>query len=367
MFNKLTPLTFLVFIIVFSLSGRSHQTLEKIAPESAENMRRFVGNMVATNSAFFNLTGHQAVIIPPSIFESRDDVFFKEEFFQKLARLRYGQDLLRSVLANGKKIDLRIFHDIPIENGLVDDIRPMWINDQLVRHELMGAFHSDGQWAVVALNNFQSKDVAVYTYAHELFHLVDGNPPANEFDGFVAEYRAILVEANIYLQSKIENQNSRAISKDVFMESDWHETLLDKPYLFGAFGKNQVNAEKVFDATLDLLYPQKPTFRILRVSTLQSRNLVEEKINTYEIVIRALTQIFSDDKSFLPSVIAFTSNAEDLEELRLKNSKARSLIHNYYIENKKLFEFEAINNFNPSKFNNAYQGHGGPRPRGPGG
>ncbi|OQW46977.1 MAG: hypothetical protein A4S09_16160 [Proteobacteria bacterium SG_bin7] len=374
MYRILTPTTIWASLVVFSISIAqnivTYQTLEAIALDAAVLARNRVES-ITRHPNISELRGHHAVIIPPSRI-TYEDIRFYEEFKSQLSKSSYGQILLGAALA-GKELELRIFHDVPIENGIVNHTRPMWVNDRLVRHELKGAYHSDEKRGVIALNNFQSKDEAVYIFAHELYHLVDGNKPKGDFDGFIAEYRANLVEAIVYLQRKLEDKIPK-FSRDVFIESKEYENLLDRPsWLRSVFSSNTpdpvVDPDKVFKATLDLLYPETPKFRILRVATIEPQALIDEEMNSYEIVIRALVKILGGNEKIFPSLLEFTENPGDLKVLADRNKKMRTRIEDYFSnpQNKEIFKLETIYNLNSERFNNAYQGHGGPRGRGPGG
>ncbi len=363
MSTKSTLLTIWVFLLfVTTLKAQIisvTQTLESIAPDAEVDVRLWVDKKFSRDSKITNLIGNHALIIPPSANASYADNSVLRKLVAHLATSPLAVTLMESAFNPKNSVELRLFFDVPLENGRINWMRPMWENDKMIRHELLGAFHAEGGAAIISLNNHQSKDVAAYTFAHELFHLLDNNRPTGDFvDTFLAEYRALLAETEIYLQAKNANKKSNAPIKDFFMESRDHEALLSRPYFVG---DQKVDEKKIFNATLDLIYPANPQFLI---------KTEDEDPSTYSLVRRALIKILNGQEELAPTILEFSSAPEELSRITKKNEAIRERIKQYFSKkkNEELLEYDRIYNISGERLNSSSGNGGGTRPRtGPGG
>jgi len=339
-----------------------HQMLEGISPDEAVVARQYVERKYSP--ALRGLRGFHSLLLPPNAGTSYIEEKINSTYRNKLVSTEYGKLLADRAFRN--TIVLRLYSDVPLKNGFVDWAQPMWVNDKTIRHELMGAFHAqDDVGGIIALNNYQSVQAGLTTFVHELFHMLDGNQPTGDsIDSFLAEYRAILAEVQFYLEFQRSEKNSKAFVKAYLPLSEWHESLLDKPF-FG--GEASVDQEKVFQATLDLLFPSSPQYKIGKIKLLNSKESPE---NTYALIKRSLIKIMSG-RAFNeePGLIEFSTDPIALQDLADTSMKTRGLIEDYFSSsaNKELLNLQTIYNLREKGLNSAYNGHGGPRPRGPGG
>lgn len=248
----------------------------------------------------------------------------------------YGHQLAEKVIdGNVSKVGVILFFEVPLVNGRADFSQPMWVTERNSIHNLFGLFTSDGEVGYIALNNYQHKWYAKYTFAHELFHLLDGNhsTDSNIIDAFLSEYRAILAELKFY-QEYIAYKKK---NKELYVNSKWHDELI------GFWGT--INADRVFQVTLDLLYPLAPKNVAIDKDTLQ---LFHEAIITGDLYKVGYTE----DKS----ILALKRN---------ENAISRKIIQDYFKSNsnKGLLDIRYINILREKGLNTFTS----PRPRGPGG
>lgn len=366
MSNKLTllPICVLAFVLAMSAQGVEvyTQTLKALASDPYGDA--FLASRHITTlypHIFRKLKGNHALITPPNVQFTQSDQIVFDQMKEKLSTSEYGALLLQTANTNGKSLELRLFHDMPLEDGFVNEDRPTWVNDEMVHHELAGAYSSRGRIGLIALNNNQPRASGTYTFAHELFHLLDNNDQTGDFDYFLAEYRALLTEAVVHLQIKMAS----AKSSDVNLESEEHEKLLDKPIL--GIGATTVDTKKVFEHTLNLLYPENPRFKIDAVLSLENSNWIR-KTDTYAIIKSAIVKILNGRDDLNPVVLQFTEDPKELETLAKENKEMRERIKEYFnrSQNKNLLSVEMLKNLHPMEFNRA--GNGDKRVRnGPGG
>ncbi len=207
-----------------------------------------------------DLPGQKAVLITipqlgaPGSFTLGNQLAF-EKYYNLLDQSKAGKSLINRLLANQrallKKLSFCLFYHIAVEN--LNSNEPLWEIEGREPHDLYGVFHSDGETAVIALNNYQEFQGGVYSFTHELFHLLDGHPWSQRvFDDSApllervgVEMRAVLAEMALYQEFKSQEIFP---NRDVFEKNSFHEK-----YLKG----EKIDSEKLFDYTLESLYPTK--------------------------------------------------------------------------------------------------------------
>ncbi len=334
---------------------------EYLSDDEALRARSHIRRNYSESLNAMNLVGsHAFLLVPNSKDTAKAEAFFVRQFINQTGLSPFGITLLQKfvkVKSNGtliSSVDIKLFSDIPLKNGGIDDETPMWMTDRLIHHELMGAFHSKEDEATIALNNFQFRESGLYTFVHEVFHLVDGNTltGSEDLDDFLAEYRAVLAEALFYKEFTDSNDDDRNLV------SEWHEDML-------TVWKREVDTDKVFKSTLDLFYPKDPKFKISKIQAI-GRTQIEESRNTYQFIVNSLTK-FTDDPSLTEqtAVLEFSEDRSALNKIAEENKAKRAIIEAFYKDkkNEHLFSVETLKVLLEKGFNLPGAGHGGPKPR----
>ncbi len=338
---------------------------ENLAINDADKIRSHIESKYTRLMEPLSLVGNHAFLLVPNSNETTEsEQFVFDQYVTQMAQTEFGLSLVKRFVKRKpnnqliSSIGLKIFFDVALKNGSIDKETPMWMTDRTIHHELMGAFHSKDNLATVALNNFQFRGEGLYTFVHEVFHLLDGNSLTGfgDIDDFLAEYRAILAEAVFYREFNYPESA---------LVSDWHDNMLSKSWL--PFSNTvSVDTEKVLQATLDLLYPLDPEFTISKVHGIGNTRLETSARNTYDFIVNSLTK-FGNDPS-LPEqtiLLEFSKKTSDLKRIGAENRNRRELIESFFKndKNKGLLTIDKINNFLDKGFNVPGAGHGGPKPR----